>query len=178
MATTADITMRRALESRNLGPCELVCGRLVMLPHTPWREGLIASRLLGHLSGFVRKGRVGSSGWRENWIPDRPRSRYGSSADAGFIRDERAPRVRTRGDFLGPPDLAVEVVSPTTAPANCWRRCKIGSPPGAGRFGSSIQLRRRSRSIGVAKTTLLTVDDELTDEEILPGFRLPVSEMF
>lgn len=38
--------------------------------------------------------------------------------DVGFVRRERLPVGRQRGFFDGPPDLAVEVVSPSDRPAD------------------------------------------------------------
>ena len=77
MAITADITTaQQLLDAQNLGPCELVCGRLAMLPYTPWREGLVASHILGHLSGFVKRSELGvvvggRTGFRSAMIPTR-----------------------------------------------------------------------------------------------------------
>ena len=96
-----------------------------------------------------------------------------------FIRADRVPRVRTRGYFQGPPDLAVEVVSPNDRAGELLAKVQDWLAAGC-RAVWVVDPTSQTISVyrGSHETTLLTVDDELTDDEILPGFRLPVIEVF
>ena len=180
MVATADLmTAQQLLEARNLGPCELVCGRLVILPYTPWQEGLIASRLLGCLSRFVKHEVLGvavggRTGFQIGHDPDMVRT-----ADVAFIRSDRIPCEGTEGYFQGPPDLAVEVVSPNDRAGELLAKVQDWLAAGC-RAVWVVDPTSQTVSVyrGLRETTLLTVDDELTNDELLPGFRLPVAQLF
>jgi Uma2 family endonuclease len=173
------MTAQQLLEARNLGPCELVCGRLVRLPYTQWREGLIASRLLGFLFDFVKPRALGvlvggRTGFQIGWDPDTVRT-----AQVAFVCCDRIPSERETGYFQGPPDLAVEVVSPNDRADELLSKVQDWLAAGC-RTVWVVDPNSQTISVyrGSHETKLLTVDDELTDEELLPGFRLPLSEVF
>ena len=84
-----------------------------MMSPSGYEHGVVAGRIHGFLFSFVRKKRLGmvtaaETGFQIGHNPDTVRT-----PDVGFIRADRVPSARTRGFFPGPPDLAVEVVSPT-----------------------------------------------------------------
>jgi len=99
--------------------------------------------------------------------------------DAAFIRAERVPRVRTRGYYQGAPDLAVEVVSPNDRAGELLAKVQDWLAAGC-RTVWVVDPTSQTVSVyrGSHETTLLTVDDELTDAELLPGFHLPVADVF
>ena len=132
-----------------------------------------------HLFNFVKQSRLGvvtaaETGFQIGHDPDTVRA-----PDVGFIRMDRVPRVRTRGFFVGAPDLAVEVVSPNDragellAKVQDWLAAGCHTVWVVDPTSQTVSVYRGSR-----ETTLLTVDDELTDDELLPGFRLPVADVF
>jgi len=180
MAAVHEITTaQQLLEAPDMGPCELVRGRLVMGSYMEWQHGLVASRMLLELSSFVNQQSLGivlagKTGFQIGHDPDTVRA-----PDVGFIRSERVPRVRTRGYFEGPPDLAVEVVSPTDragellAKVQDWLSAGCRAVWVVDPTSQTVSIYRGSR-----ETAMLSVADELTDDEVLPGFRLPVAELF
>ena len=99
--------------------------------------------------------------------------------DVGFIRADRVPRVRTRGFFQGPPDLAVEVVSPTDRAGEVLAKVRNWLAAGcqvvwvADPTSQTITVYRGSH-----EPVMLTNVDELTDDAFLPGFRLAVADVF
>ena len=150
-----------------------------MMSPAGYEHGVIAGEMYGHLFNFVKQNRRGvvtaaETGFVIGHHPDTVRA-----PDVGFIRAERVPHVRTRGYFQGPPDLAVEVVSPTDragellAKVQDWLAAGCRAVWVVDPTSQTISVYRGSR-----ETTLLTVDDELTDDELLPGFRLAVGEVF
>jgi Uma2 family endonuclease len=100
--------------------------------------------------------------------------------DAAFVAAARVPAGEAlRGSFDGAPDLAVEVVSPSDRStvvddkARTWLR-----------FGARLVwvLRPRRHTVavwtsdGVVRT--LGEGEDLDGGEVLPGFRIPVAELF
>jgi Uma2 family endonuclease len=180
MATVQEITTAEQLfEAPDLGRCELVRGELAMMSPAGFEHGVIVGNIHTCLATYVKQQSLGivaaaETGFVISRNPDTVRA-----PDVGFIRAERVPRVRTRGFFQGPPDLAVEVLSPTDragellAKVQDWLTAGCRAVWVVDPTSQTISVYRGSR-----ETPLLTVDDELTDEELLPGFRLRVAELF
>jgi Uma2 family endonuclease len=87
--------------------------------------------------------------------------------------------MRTRGYFQGPPDLAVEVMSPSDRAGEVLAKVQDWLAAGC-RAVWVVDPTSQTVSAyrGSHETALLTVADALTDDDILPGFRLPVAEIF
>ena len=180
MTTVQEITTAQQLfEAPDLGRCELVQGELVMMSPAGYEHGVIAGEMYGHLFNFVKQNRLGvvtaaETGFVIGRDPDTVRA-----PDAGFIQASRVPRVRTRGYFQGPPDLAVEVMSPSDQADEVLAKVQDWLAAGC-RVVWVVDPTSQTASVyrGSHETSLLTVADELTDDDILPGFRLPLAEIF
>jgi Uma2 family endonuclease len=180
MATVQEITTAQQLfEAPNLGRCELVRGELVTLSPAEFEHGAIAGRIHGYLFDFVARNGLGvvvaaETGFRIGHDPDTVRA-----PDVGFLCAARMPRERTRGYFPGPPDLAVEVVSPddrageVLAKVRDWLSAGCQTVWVVDPTSQTVSVYRGPRD-----TAMLTGDDELTDDKLLPGFHLPVAEVF
>src|ERR1051325_7872484 len=154
---------------------ELVRGELrkTMSP-TGFQHGDVESEIGSSLRAYVKKrglGKVftGDVGFRLERNPDTV-----LGPDVAFVRAERV--VTTHKYFEGPPDLAIEVVSPGESyskvknKADDWlvygtRAVIVVDPPRRG-----VRIHRPGETIDVADT--IAVDD------IVPGWRLPLSEIF
>jgi Uma2 family endonuclease len=101
-------------------------------------------------------------------------------ADVSFIRLERMPEGPTSEGYIYiPPDLAVEVVSPNDlayeVEAKVLQYLNAGIPliwvidPEA----RTVRIHRRDGSV-----SWLREKDELSGEDVVPGFRCPVSAIF
>jgi Uma2 family endonuclease len=100
--------------------------------------------------------------------------------DLVFIRKERlTPELGTAGFISVPPDLVVEVLSPSDVSYEVDRRVQDY-------LSAGVKLvwvvHPQSRSVHVYRPggqgVILSERDELDGEEVLPGFRLPVREIF
>lgn len=98
---------------------ELVEGRLVRMSPVGWDHARVVARLLrligNHLGDPVeaRGAAVTELGFTLASNPDTVRA-----PDVAFIRPERLPRRGMRGFFHGPPDMAIEVLSPEDRPVD------------------------------------------------------------
>jgi len=117
-ATRELMTAQQLIETPGLGRCELIRGELVMMTPAGYEHGLIAGRIHLRLAPFVEQHGLGEVtaaevGFQISQNPDTVRA-----PDVAFVCRERTPRTRLRGYFQGPPDLAVEVVSPDDRPSS------------------------------------------------------------
>ena len=91
------------------------------------------------------------------------------------------PRIEGRGSGfpVGAPDIAVEVVSPSDTAAEIARKVAEYLAAGSQRVWVVYPAGRRV-VVHRADGSVLSYggDDVITDEELLPGFSLPLSEIF
>lgn len=102
------------------------------------------------------------------------------SPDVSFVRKARIPADGLpKGFFPGPPDIAIEVISPSDTYAEVERKAAQLLDAGALLV---VLIDPRTRIV-VKRTaqdaaTRLAESDTLTLDEVLPGFELPVSDIF
>lgn len=178
---TQNITTAEELLSAasDLGPCELVRGELIMMSPGKGRHGAVEARILGGLIAFVRANELGevfgsSAGYILSRDPDTVRQ-----PDVSFLTTERLKDQDLDAFLEGAPNLAVEVLSPSNTVAEM--HLKMEEYFGAGcRVMWVVDPLRRSVIIyrPGASPTILAENDTLTEEEVLPGFSLPVREIF
>ncbi|HUP02196.1 MAG TPA: Uma2 family endonuclease [Gemmatimonadota bacterium] len=157
---------------------ELVRGKVVREPLAGFEHGTIGMRIGSILDRFVREHGLGEV----------------VGADAGFVLFDEPPTVRAPDiafvaanrltfdlEKFAPvaPDLAVEIVSPTNTVSEI--QAKVMDYLDAGTRVVWV-VEPRSRSVTVYRSReeirLLTEKGELDGGEVLPGFRLRVSEIF
>jgi Uma2 family endonuclease len=180
MASVQEITTAEQLfETPGLGRCELVRGELILMSPAGLEHGAIAGRLYGHIFSYVTKKRLGlvlaaETGFVIGRDPDTVRA-----PDVGFLRSDRVPKVLTPGFFEGAPDLAVEVVSPTDRAGKMLAKVRDWLTAGC-RVVWLVDPTSRTITVyrGLSETTVLAVGDDLTDNDVLAGFCLPVAEIF
>ncbi len=138
-------------------------------------EGGIYFRFVVH-AREQRIGRVvvGEVGFRLSRDPDTVRA-----ADVAFIRRERLPDGRLpRGYFEGPPDLAVEVVSPSDSAFDVEEKVRDWLDGGT-RAVWVVYERGPSVTVHLADGTARSFgpDDEVEGGEAFPGFRMKVRDL-
>jgi len=180
MATTEHLTTAgQLLEAPGLGRCELVRGEIVMMSPAGSRHGSVVARLTGRLVGFVDEHPLGTvfgaeTGFQICCNPDTVRA-----PDVGFVRAERVEGELPGGFFPGAPDLAVEVLSPGDRASEVL--AKVQDWLGAGCAGVWV-VDPHTRSISVyhadGSVAILRERDVLDGGDLLPGFLLPVAEVF
>jgi Uma2 family endonuclease len=164
----------------DIGPCELVAGRIVPMTPTSDAHGACEGNVYQALRAFVRerglgKVRVGEVGVLTGRNPDTVRA-----ADVLFISNERYARRDVTSPFLDvAPDLVVEVMSPS----NSWSEV--------------VQKLREYFAIGVRLVWVVdpqleivhayrsTTDvrelgpgEVLPGDDVLPGLAIPVGSLF
>lgn len=174
------VTGDELLAMGDIGPSELIEGRIVLKSPTGDEHAAYESNFDEYLKAFVRahklgKVRVGEVGIYTHRNPDTVRA-----ADVAFISNERYAQRKQKGGYL---DVAPELIVEIMSPSDCWSDVK--------------QKLREYFSIGVklvwvADPTDRTVEayrsltdvrefkeaDTLTGDDVLPGFSVPVASLF
>lgn len=159
---------------------ELVAGFVVSEPPASFRHGDIAAEVFTRLIEFVKKeglGRVVSTetGFLLARGPDTVRA-----PDVAFVSRSTIERAGDfQGFFPGPPDLAVEVLSPSERPADV--HAKIGDYLAAGaRLVWVIDPSRRQVRVhrSLLQPSILEEMAILDGGEVLPGFVVRVAHLF
>lgn len=180
MATTRTITTaEQLLQAAGLGRCELVRGELIMMTPAGFRHGCVAgsiSRVLGnyvseHLLGVVTGAETGFHIHRD---PDTVRA-----PDVAFVRAQRVPATQPTGYFPGPPDLAVEVLSPGDRASELLAKVQDWLEAGCQVVWVADP---KTQTLTVYKKggehLVLTPDQMVDAGEVVPGFRVAVRELF
>jgi Uma2 family endonuclease len=163
----------------DIGRCELIDGRIVRMPPTGDEHGSVEGNFYAALRAFnddrrTGKVRVGEVGIYTRRSPDRVRG-----ADVLYISNERWSRRDPDRAFLDvAPEIVVEILSPDDRAADVVEKVHeylamgvklvwLGDP--------------RTRVVSVwsgSSVRELHVGDTLTGEDVLPGFAVPVAELF
>jgi len=159
---------------------ELLLGCLLTEPPAGYRHGRIWGRIYVLLDEFARSrglGEVVASdvGFILARSPDTVRA-----PDVAFVSKERLLTFRDRSMYFpGPPDLAVEVLSPSERSGTIHG--KVADYLAAGTKLVWL-IDPEAQSVSVYRSLLvpriLSGDQELTGEEILPGLSIKVSDLF
>jgi Uma2 family endonuclease len=175
-----EATPEQLLEMEDGHRFELIDGKLVER-----HMGARASKVIANVIGILRQhvhsqkpGTVFSSECGYQIFPDKPKQvRY---PDGSFISSDRLPEDQIPGGHVRvAPDLALEVVSPNdTAEEVETKRIDF--------LGAGVRLvwviYPENRTVHVYRkgggAAVLNKDDELSGEDVLPGFVCKVAELF
>jgi putative restriction endonuclease len=144
----------------------------------PFRRTMVELRLIQHLGGHVAAGELGLFGPGFGFVGATGRALH--PPDLAFIRRDRLPpEDEWDGLSLVAPDLAIEVLSPVD---DAGPEAKAIADYLAGGVPLLWVIDPWQRSVrvhapGVAGRRL-TTGDELDGGDVLPGFRVPVAELF
>jgi Uma2 family endonuclease len=173
------ITGEEFFHSPDLGPCELVDGRIVPLPPTRPEHGEIELNLGSELKAWVRSSGRGRASGGEVGLYIRRNPDTVRAADLIFISHERYARWGNATYLDVAPELVVEVMSPTDRRSDVLE--KVGDYLSAG--VDRVWVVDPKLQCVLAYRTLTDVQrfemgDVLADEELLPGFSVPISDLF
>jgi Uma2 family endonuclease len=159
---------------------ELVAGELRRMSPPGWKHGKIGGVLHVLLGRHVFEHRLGNLFMAETGFllardPDTVRA-----PDIAFIHRDHIPKEQPKDAYWpGAPDLAVEVVSPGDTMNELDE--KVQEWLGAGSLMVWV-VKPKSRSVIVYRSTtdvkVLTEKDELSGDDVVPGFRCSVREIF
>ena len=159
---------------------ELIRGEFSETVSAGGEHGEVAFNFIGELWNFVKPRRLGRIlGTNVGVILERDPDTV-REPDVMFISAERMPlTVRARGYCEILPDIAVEIISHNDSiaevddKARMWHSCGVPLVWAAYPETRTIDVHRADGSI-----TTLYEDDILDGGEILPGFAVPVSDVF
>jgi Uma2 family endonuclease len=159
---------------------ELVNGELITLSPTGFDHGAVVVNLTVLLANHVRSRQLGAvvgaeTGFKIASKPDTVRA-----PDIGFIRRDRLPAPgRPRTFWPGPPDLAVEVISPTDRMSEVDEKAAAWLSAGAAMVWV---VNPESRTVTVHRTgrpaRVLNENDALGGEDVVPDCAIPVADVF
>ena len=159
---------------------ELVRGVLLTMAPPFDEHGRLADRIGRSLDRYVDAHQLGEVkraevGYLLTASPDTVRS-----PDLAFVSNLLRERLGTfRGYFPGSPDLVVEVVSTNDRYGDVDKKANEWLQHGAKLV---FVVNPRRRSVGVHRpgqpTRILGVDDVLDGEDVVPGWRMPVRDLF
>jgi Uma2 family endonuclease len=157
---------------------ELVEGRIILMSQVSFAHGRTVARLCALLHGYLRGGNLGvvvtEVGFTLKSNPDTVRA-----PDVAFIRQERLPATDPRGFWKGPPDLAIEVLSPDDRPGEI--RAKVDEYLSHG-VALVVVLDPDETTATLFRPSTpplaLGADEMLDLSDVVAGFRCTVREIF
>ncbi len=156
---------------------ELVRGELRSMPPAGFRHGLVCTNVIASLGTFVTEHGLGAvvsndTGFILERDPDTLRG-----PDIAFVALDRLPEDQSGFPELAP-DLVVEVVSPNDRIQDVIEKARQYLDAGV-RLVWVVDPRSRTATVHRPDGgTVLIGDAALDGEDVLPGFRLPLPELF
>lgn len=159
---------------------ELIEGELRQMSPAGHDHGRIVMELAGPLHQHVKSRKLGKvygaeTGFKLQSNPDTVRA-----PDIAFIRQERVAKVgRSKGYWIGAPDLAVEVVSPNDTVGEVEEKVEAWLKAGTKLIwvvSPKLQTVTVYRSLN--DIAVLTVKDTLDGDKVIPDFQYAVAELF
>ena len=159
---------------------ELVRGELRKMAPASYEHGTVSGNVFASLHAHVRNNGLGKvtaaeTGFLLSTNPDTVRA-----PDAAFVSRERDAAARpVSGFFPGPPDLAVEVISPNDRYTEVYEKVDEWLEAGAGMV-VVVNPRNRTATVRVAgmNPVILREGDTLDGGDVVPGWRMPVADIF
>ena len=158
---------------------ELINGQLERMRPPGFPHGRITLRLMTPLAQFVWDHDLGEvydySGFQLTVKPDTV-----LGPDAAFVSKERlGEAVEDKGYWPGPPDIAVEVLSPSDRPSRVSKRISLWFDHGVKQLWI---VNQKNRTVTVYRSpsdaTTFSGSDYLEAQDLLPGFRLSLDRIF
>jgi len=180
MVATRPITIEEFETLPLEGRWELIDGEPVEMAPSADESSSIGATIIGLLWSHVRAGRLGRLYGADSGFvlfPNRPTVRV---PDAAFVRAERAPHGQARRSFPRlAPDLVVEVLSPSDCTSEVVAKLEMYQEAGVLLIWLVDPEQMTITVIASGKSTkVLQSGDTLDGSDVLPGFSLPVAEIF
>lgn len=174
------VTADELLQMQSDVRCELIEGEIQEMSPSGRTHGRIASRFHSRLGRFVHENGLGEAyvadtGFRIETDPDTV-----LAPDAAFVTAEHeAQAIGDEGFFPGAPDLALEVISPSDRYSEVAAKVQKYLRAGTGMV---VVVDPPKRTVIVhrshADVLILKEDDVLDGGDVVPGWTLPVRELF
>ncbi len=156
---------------------EIVGGKVEKKTMAGARQGRIGMEIGSEIRNFAKANKLGTVYGADTSFQLVDNTRQ---PDVGYVSFARFPET---GEPLGKweiaPDLAVEVISPTNSYAEIFGKIDEYFEAGTKEVWV-VEPERKVLTVyhSPMKSTILGIDDELVGTEVLPNFRLKLSEIF
>ena len=174
VSTLDTMTLEEFLEN-DLEGYEYVKGELVSMSPPSMIHGEISVNIIHCLYAYVRENQLGRLYTAETTFQLDDRA---VKPDIAFVSTDRLPENREKGSPI-PPDLAVEVVSPSDKHYDVTEKALAYLRSGT-RLVWVIEPVAKTVMVYRSETdsTVLNYEDTLTGEDVVPGFACPVAQLF
>jgi Uma2 family endonuclease len=180
MVATRPITIQEFERMALDGRWELIDGEPVEMTPSADESSSIGATILGFLAQYVRESRLGRLYGADGGFvlfPDRATVRV---PDVAFVRADRAPQGEARKSFPRlAPDLVVEVLSPTDRASEVVAKLEMYQEAGVPLIWLIDSDNETITIIAAGQPTrVVKPGDTLDGGDVLPGFTVPVAEIF
>jgi Uma2 family endonuclease len=155
---------------------EVIDGQLEEKEMAGMRHGGVGTRLARRLGNYVE-----ANGLGEVYGPDTT-FKIGDNErmpDVSFVVEERLPEDESTGIVPFAPDLAIEIVSPNDSAEKLADKIRAYFAAGVLQVWTvSPEIEGISIYRSLKNVEVFLIGDELTCEDLLPGFRLPLTDIF
>jgi len=174
------ITGKELAAMTDIGRCELIEGRIVKMPPPKNKHGRFEAKLSLLIGNFVNQHQLGHTFVGETGVYIRRNPDTVRGMDVAFVSHARWAQQRDKDDYLEvAPDLIVEILSPDDRWPAVNRKLRDYFAIGV-RLVWVVDPEERIIYVhhSVADIRELTEQDTLTGDDVLPGFSVPVAEVF
>jgi Uma2 family endonuclease len=173
------ITGEELYQMGDIGSVELINGEIVEVAPTKFRHGHMEAQLGASLSYFVAEHKLGSVAVGEVGLYTRRNPDTVRGVDVIFISHQRLAQASPESYLDIAPELAVEIVSPSDRWSEVMDKLEEYFSIGV-LMVWIVDPRKRQIHVYSSPTEVirLQVGDTLDGGDILPGFTLPVADLF
>ena len=159
---------------------ELVKGELRTMPPAGHTHGSIAMKLGAYLTIYVLENKLGETFAAETGFIVSTNPDTVLAPDVAFVSNERLGLIeREEGYFPGVPDLVTEVISPNDRYSEVEEKVRLWLQYGTRMV---IVTDPRTQTVKVYHSShdvrVLTKEDTLEGDDVVPGWTLSLSELF
>jgi Uma2 family endonuclease len=174
------ITGEELAELPNVGPCELVEGRIVPMSPTGGEHGRVEGNIFEVVRAFAREHGLGKVLVGEVGIFTRRNPDTVRGADVAFISNEGYGRLGSRTGFLDvAPELVVEVLSPHDSAAGLTQKLREYFQAGVRLvWVADPEAKAILAYRSVTDVREFRESDVLPGDDVLPGFTVGVARLF
>lgn len=158
---------------------ELIQGELRETAPAGHEHGRLAALITASLLQHVLKDQLGAvyaaeTGFKLASDPDTVRA-----PDVAFVSAARLENVESSGYFPGPPDLAVEIISPNDRHSEVEEKVEMWLRYGV-RMVVTLNPQTRTATVyrSLDSIQMIRGEGRLEGKDIIPGWVLPLSELF